>query len=119
MRISDWSSDVCSSDLRTRLESALAQGRDAATMQLRSQIENGEIKQIVEGGDGQYYAIRGDGSRIATSVPVPAKKLEPSGSGSILAQVRAARGDGAGIGSGARERKSVGEGKGGGGTCRG
>src|SRR3546814_8299672 len=31
---------------RTRLESALAQGRDAATMQLRSQIESGEIKQI-------------------------------------------------------------------------
>src|SRR3546814_20511721 len=75
MRISDWSSDVCSSDLRTRLESALAQGRDAATMQLRSQIESGEIKQIVEGGDGHYYAIRGDGSRIATSVPVPAKKI--------------------------------------------
>src|SRR3546814_15114690 len=70
-------------------------------MQLRSQIENGEIKQIVEGGDGQYYAIRGDGSRIATSVPVPAKKLEPSGSGSILDQVRAAPGDGAGIGYGA------------------
>ncbi|SKB32271.1 hypothetical protein [Sphingopyxis flava] len=83
---------------RTRLESALAQGRDAATLQLRAQIERGEIRQIVESGDGQYYAIRGDGSQIATGVKVPPKAME-DGTGSI-ANARAARGGG-GIGSAA------------------
>src|SRR3546814_6327941 len=32
MRISDWSSDVCSSDLRRRLLDRLAAGRDAAAV---------------------------------------------------------------------------------------
>jgi len=93
--------DFANDEQKARLESTLAQGRDAATLQLRAQIESGEIKQIVESGDGQYYAIRGDGSQVATGVKVPPKVLQSgSGSGSIVDAYRN-RGGGAGIGSGA------------------
>lgn len=91
----DFANDI----QRTQLESVLAQGRDAATLNLRAQIESGQITQIVESGDGQYYGIRGDGSQVATGVRVPPKALETKadGSGSILDRARG----GAGIGSAA------------------
>lgn len=93
--------EFANDEQKARLESTLAQGRDAATLQLRAQIESGEIRQIVESGDGQYYAIRGDGSRVATGVKVPPKAMESgSGGGSIVDAYRS-RAGGAGIGSGA------------------
>lgn len=88
--------EFANDEQKARLESALATGRDAATLNLQAQIQRGEIRQIVESGDGQYYAIRGDGSRVATGVKVPPKTLETGGSGSILDAAR-----GRGIGSAA------------------
>lgn len=78
---------------RSKLDSALAMGRDAASARLKAQIERGEIRQIVEGGDGQYYAIRGDGARQATGVRTPVEKPDE--------QFTLPNRPGVGIGSGA------------------
>lgn len=40
-----------------RLESQLAQGRTAAEIKLRDQLESGDVKSVVKGADGTYYGV--------------------------------------------------------------
>ena len=93
--------EFANDEQRTRLESALTSQRSAESARLQSQIQSGEIKQIVESGDGQYYGIRGDGSQVATGVKVPPKALETKGdgNGTALDRVREARGIGSAAGT--------------------
>lgn len=73
-----------------RLKSALDLGNDQAVLELRQKLDNGTVRQLTEGGDGNYYASYGDGRMVNTGVPVPVKTSNDSGS--VLDQARAARG---------------------------
>lgn len=52
------------------LDSQLREGRTEAEIRLRDGLESGEIKSVVKGGDGQYYAVTETGlSPTGVSTP--------------------------------------------------
>lgn len=66
-------------------KAVLDQRRDAASIKLKAEIDNGEIKDVVQDSSGRYIKILNDGRTVATKVIGPVKS--DSGDGS-LAELR-------------------------------
>lgn len=63
-----------------QFKASLDIAKDAAGQQLRAQIDAGQVKEVIKGGDGQWWAVYTDGRRYGTGVLVP-----PPESSSFLA----------------------------------
>jgi hypothetical protein len=66
-------------------KAVLDQRRDAASIKLKAEIDNGEIKDVVQDSSGRYIKILNDGRTVATKIIGPVKG--DSGDGS-LAELR-------------------------------
>src|SRR3546814_5840776 len=68
MRISDWSSDVCSSDLKLVLLDALQQGLHAGRVQLDQVLEGEHQRLDALGGIAAALLQRGEEARLGVAV---------------------------------------------------
>src|SRR3546814_5041147 len=82
MRISDWSSDVCSSDLFTPTMDAAA--REKAVQPYRERLEF-ELGVIQEMGFAGYFLIVADFIKWAKGQDIPVGSGRGSGAGSVVA----------------------------------
>src|SRR3546814_9624603 len=82
MRISDWSSDVCSSDLFTPTMDAAA--REKAVQPYRERLEF-ELGVIQEMGFAGYFLIVADFIKWAKGQDIPVGPGRGSGAGSVVA----------------------------------
>lgn len=79
----------------TKLRGSIDRDNTEAGVRLRASIEQGEVKQVLEGSDGQYHAVFGDGKTQATGVGVVPDAPKGGGYGSVAA-ARGERGGGLG-----------------------
>jgi hypothetical protein len=62
-----------------KFKSALDVSADEIKQRIGAAIDAGQVKEVIKGGDGQYWAIQQDGQRVPTGIMVPEE-----GGGSIL-----------------------------------
>lgn len=85
--------DLGNSTALARLNSALDIKRDAASQQLRQQLEAGEITQTFEADDGQIWGLNRGGQRVATGVYFAPKTMKDGEeAGGTIGAARAAAG---------------------------
>src|SRR3546814_9682289 len=79
MRISDWSSDVCSSDLGLDPAPHADQGHDAAVPQLRRLLAHGAGARHGHGAGADAPARRRGGAVVTTAQQLPRKVVLAAG----------------------------------------
>src|SRR3546814_6095135 len=86
MRISDWSSDVCSSDLRYAMSGIVRLGSSASAASTSAQPPK-DVMEIVREGDINWMA-----SRFGADLPIAILARDPSKPGPYVMRVKFAPG---------------------------